>query len=143
HAGNGLKNTDYYAYGQPVLAPVAGLVITVIDGIPENKPGHLNQLFLPGNCVVIDDGLGEYFALAHLQPNRAAVKVGDRVKVGQVIGYCGNSGNASEPHIHFQMQDGPDMATAEGLPITFHHFLQNGKPVASGIAAGQVTLQNQ
>src|SRR5581483_5674343 len=138
--GSGAKNTDYYCYGQPILSPVSGTVITVVDGIPENTPGEMDEMFLPGNCVVISDGLGEYFALCHLQPGHMTVKVGDRVQVGQGIGLCGNSGNASEPHLHFQMADGPDLTTANGLPITFHHFLQDGKTVDSGVAAGKVTL---
>lgn len=143
HAGAGDKNTDYYCYGRPILSPVAGKVITVVDGIPENSPGEMNTLFLPGNCVVIDDGVGEYFALCHLQPGRMAVKVGDQVHAGQVIGYCGNSGNATQPHLHFQMADGPDLVTANGLPITFRHFRENGQPVQSGIAEGKVFLANQ
>jgi murein DD-endopeptidase MepM/ murein hydrolase activator NlpD len=131
HAGAGDKNSDYYCYGRPILSPVAGKVAMVVDGIPENHPGEMNAMFLPGNCVEIDDGLGEYFALAHLQPYRMAVKVGDEVRVGQVIGYCGNSGNASEPHLNLQMQDAPDMSTAAGLPV------------AAGVALGKVSLANQ
>lgn len=143
HAGDGTRNRDYYCYGQPILAPVAGKVIMVVDGIPENTPGEMNAMFLPGNCVEIDDGRGEYLVLAHLQPYRIAVKVGESVRLGQLIGYCGNSGNASEPHLHLQMQDGPDMSTASGLPITFRRFLENGNPVAEGVALGHVTLANQ
>ncbi|HEX5323754.1 MAG TPA: M23 family metallopeptidase [Capsulimonadaceae bacterium] len=143
HASDGSKNSDYYAYGQPILSPVTGTVVTVIDGIPENKPGAMNTLFLPGNCVVIDDGLGEYFALCHLQPGHMVVKVGDHVALGQQIGLCGNSGNATEPHLHFQMQDSPDLSTAAGLPITFRRFLQDGKAVDSGVAGGKVTLENR
>lgn len=52
------------------------------------------------------------------------------------------AGNASDPHVRFQMQDGPDMNTAAGLPITFRHFLQDGNPAEGGVALGRVTLAN-
>jgi murein DD-endopeptidase MepM/ murein hydrolase activator NlpD len=83
-----------------------------------------------GNGVVIDHGNGEFSLLAHMQPKSLRVKTGDKVKASQVIGLVGNSGNTSEPHIHYHLQDGPDMKTAEGLPAPFSNLIVNGKPVA-------------
>ena len=59
---------------------------------------------------------------------------GDRVKPGQFLGSCGNSGNTSEPHIHYHLQDRPgfDPAHAEGLPAQFRSYLADGKPVERG-----------
>ena len=38
------------------------------------------------------------------------------VRAGEQIGECGNSGNSSEPHLHFQLQDHQRVAIAAGLP---------------------------
>jgi hypothetical protein len=46
------------------------------------------------------------------------------------VGLCGNSGNTTEPHIHYHLQDGADMKTAEGLPAPFSNIIVNRKPVA-------------
>ncbi|MFD6171816.1 hypothetical protein ACFWH0_22935 [Streptomyces coeruleorubidus] len=42
------------------------------------------------------------------------------MRAGQVLARCGNSGNSSEPHLHFQLMDGPDPDAARGIPFTWH-----------------------
>ncbi|MFH8992943.1 M23 family metallopeptidase [Streptomyces sp. NPDC017940] len=70
-----------------------------------------------GNAVVLDLGGGTYAMYAHVQRGSLAVRAGDRVRSGQVIARCGNSGNSTEPHVHFQLMDGPDLETAKGVPF--------------------------
>ncbi|WP_030568178.1 M23 family metallopeptidase [Streptomyces aureocirculatus] len=70
-----------------------------------------------GNTVVLDLGGGTYAMYAHVQRGSLAVRVGERVRAGQVIARCGNSGNSTEPHVHFQLMDGPDLDTAKGVPF--------------------------
>ena len=105
HKGDGTKNEDYYAFGQEIVAPAAGTVVYAVDGVHDNKPGEMNRMFVPGNIVVIRHSDGEYSLFAHFKQNSIRVKFGDKVTPGQIIGLCGNSGNSSEPHLHFQVQN--------------------------------------
>lgn len=130
HRGEGTRNEDYYCYGRPILSPAAGIVVVAVDGLPDNVPGKADAEHLAGNHVMIDHGHDEYSLLAHLKPTSVAVKVGDAVKVGQALGACGNSGNSSEPHLHFHLQNTPRPLDGEGLPAPFEGYAANGKAVA-------------
>jgi murein DD-endopeptidase MepM/ murein hydrolase activator NlpD len=48
-----------------------------------------------------------------------AVKAGDHVLRGQLLGKCGNSGNSSEPHLHYHLQHSPIFQDALGIKILF------------------------
>jgi murein DD-endopeptidase MepM/ murein hydrolase activator NlpD len=67
-----------------------------------------------------------FAAYAHLQPGSLRVRVGDRVRTGQVLGLLGNTGNSSAPHLHFGLQDGPDILTSNSLPFVFDCYLLQG-----------------
>ena len=71
-----------------------------------------------GNFIVIDHGNGEYSRYCHLRSD-LRVEAGDKVKRGQVIALVGNSGNSMEPHLHLELLDSADNATANGLPVVF------------------------
>lgn len=130
HAGDGSKLSDYYCYGAEVLAPAAGTIVWSCDSLPDQVPGQMDPANPIGNGVVIDHGNGEFSLFAHMQPKSLKVKTGDKAKASAVLGLCGNSGNTSEPHIHYHLQDGPDMKAAEGLPAPFVNLIVDGKPVA-------------
>ena len=76
----------------------------------------------PGNHVVIDHGNGEFSAIDHFQHGSVRVSVGERVVQGQALGLLGSSGDSSSPHVHHQLQDGPDWTRANALP----HAYANG-----------------
>jgi len=135
---DGRQLSDYLCYGQPILAPAAGEVVAVVDGVrdaPGVGTGWLDVFtrHFPGNCVVIRHAEGEYSLLAHLVPGSIQVHVGQRVEPGQPIGQCGNSGHSTEPHLHFQVQDRPDFFRCAGLPIAFDHVSVNGGQVQDGV----------
>lgn len=97
--------SDYLIYGQFVLAPCAGTVITVVDGrsdmpVPTRDPDASQ---LAGNHVMLACGRVEVL-LAHLQPGSVRVAVGEAVSVGDLLGFAGNSGNTDEPHLHVSAQ---------------------------------------
>lgn len=128
HHGDPANNANYYAYGTELLAVADGVIAAVKDGIPQNVPGA-NSRAVPitmetvgGNFVAIDIGHGRYALYAHVQPGSLRVKVGDHVKRGQVVALLGNSGNSTEPHVHFQVADGPTFLSSEGIPYAMDRF---------------------
>ncbi|MBP1995529.1 peptidoglycan DD-metalloendopeptidase family protein [Paenibacillus eucommiae] len=132
YKGDATKNESYYAFGQEILAPQDGKVVHVVNDIEDNNPvGVMNAEHPAGNVVVIDHGNGEYSFLAHLKKGSAVVKVGDQVSKGDPIGQCGNSGNSSEPHLHFQVSDSDDLFTGKSIRLQWEQdvSLTQGKAV--------------
>jgi hypothetical protein len=117
------KNTSYYAYGNEIYAVGNGIVVETKDSIPENSPRSavaravpINLVTVAGNHIVINLGHGHFAFYAHVQPGSLRVKLGDRVRRGQVIALLGNSGNSTEPHLHFHVSDGVSPLGSEGIP---------------------------
>jgi Peptidase family M23 len=54
------------------------------------------------------------------------VKPGDRIRRGDVIGLLGNTGNTSNPHVHFHIMDGPSPLASNGLPFVIVNFTDQG-----------------
>ncbi|CEG21439.1 putative peptidase [Planococcus massiliensis] len=119
YRNQGLRNEDYYAFSKKVVAPAGGKVIEVVDGIRDNPLGEMNESDPAGNFIVLEHGQGEYSLLAHFKKETIRVKSGDSVEQGQLLGLCGNSGNSSEAHIHFQVMDSPEMEQSSSLNIRF------------------------
>ena len=132
HSGEGRRNEEYFCFGRTVGAPAPGKVVAAVDAVDDNVPGQMNRKELLGNHVVIDHGNSEFSLLAHLRRGSVLVKVGEKVSVGQALGECGNSGNSSEPHLHYQLQNGPVFGAAAALPAQFVEYLADGQPVARG-----------
>ncbi|MGW5009447.1 M23 family metallopeptidase [Streptomyces parvulus] len=131
------RNRDFPAFGAPLLAVADATVVRARD----TQRDHLSRTSLPallylmvlegsvrelagvrrviGNHVVLDLGDGTHALYAHVRRGSLAVREGDRVAAGQVLAHCGNSGNSTEPHVHFQLMDGPDPDTARGVPFTW------------------------
>ncbi|MEE9270752.1 MAG: peptidoglycan DD-metalloendopeptidase family protein [Candidatus Krumholzibacteria bacterium] len=132
HAGDGKRNQDFYCFGERILAPGAGLVVVMENGVEDNIPGVMNPKQALGNHVILDHGSGEYSFLAHFKKGTVAVEKGQRVVTGDLLGLCGNSGNSSEPHLHCHLQNTPAFGLGEGLPAQFQGYLADGKPVSRG-----------
>ena len=116
---DGTHNADYYAYGKKVLAARDGTVVSVRTDIVENDPGKFNTNTPGGNVVVIDHGDGQFGYYAHLRPNSITLKVGAKVKMGDPIGDVGNSGESSEPSLHFHVMNNADINMGDGIPAEF------------------------
>ena len=133
-AGNGARNEDWFAWGQPLYATGDGKVVDAVDSEPDNIRGGQN-FFDPtklkatpmkfyGNYLVIDHGNGEFSLLGHIQKGSLAVKAGDAVTRGQPVAKIGSSGSSHNPHVHYELRTGADL-NAEGLPATFRDFLRH------------------
>lgn len=132
HKGDPLKNESYYAENAEAIAVADGRIVAVKDSIPENVPG-VNSRAVPitletigGNHVILDIGGGHYAFYAHLRPGSLKVKLGDRVKRGAVLGLVGNSGNSTEPHLHFHISDANSPLGSEGVPYVHDAFERVG-----------------
>ncbi len=130
-SGSPRDKHSYHAYGNPVLAVADATVVTARDGLPDNVPGH-GEAFHPavpitmdtvgGNTITLDLGGGQYAYCFHLQPGSVRVRVGDRVRRGEVLARVGCSGDAREPHLHFEVTTSPTVLGGEGVPYLIDHF---------------------
>ena len=132
YQGDSEDNKNYLAYGKEVYAVTDGVVTSTKDGIPQNFPNKppvvpITLETVGGNNVIMEIGAGLYAFYAHLQPGTLRVKVGDKVRRGEVLGLLGNSGNSSEPHLHFHICNGNSELGCEGLPYAFATYELHGK----------------
>jgi Peptidase family M23 len=145
------RPTDFPGFGQPLLAPADGVVVRT-HGWERDHWSRSSWLSLPfllvegmvrellgpgrllGNHVVLDLGDGVYAVLAHVRRRSLRVAKGQRVSAGEPLAQCGNSGNSSEPHVHFQLMDHRNVLVAAGLPFEFHGtgVPRNEQPFVAG-----------
>jgi murein DD-endopeptidase MepM/ murein hydrolase activator NlpD len=88
-----------------------GRISDLKEGFPDNAGNNeassrsITLDNVVGNYLILDLGQGRFALYAHLQPGSLRVKLGDRVKTGQVLARLGNSGKSDAPHLHFQLMD--------------------------------------
>ncbi|MFJ6194590.1 M23 family metallopeptidase [Micromonospora sp. NPDC092111] len=142
----------FFAFGQPILAPAAGRVLSVHDGEVDHLARRSPLALLPyaltqaarvrrgagaiaGNHVILElADRGGFVVLAHLRAGSIRVDVGESVPAGRELAACGNSGNSTQPHLHLQVMDAADPFTARGVPMSFRDYRvwprSGGPPVA-------------
>lgn len=138
-SGDSKVNSNYHAYGSEILAVSDGVVVATNDGIAENIPGERPSPVtfenIGGNWVLLKVGDNKFAFYAHLIPGSLRVQPGQTVRKGDVLGLLGNSGNSTEPHLHFHFGDVFDTQNnatlnTKGLPYVFESFeIQSGRPV--------------
>jgi murein DD-endopeptidase len=125
--GDSKDNRNYRAYGTEIHAVADAVVTDTKDGIQQNIPNEkpavpITLETIGGNHVITQVGDGLFAFYAHMQPGSVRVKVGDKVHRGDVLGLLGNSGNSSEPHLHFQICNANSELGSEGLPYAFASY---------------------
>ncbi|WP_405700184.1 M23 family metallopeptidase [Streptomyces sp. NBC_01383] len=149
------RNHHFPAFGAPLLAVADGTVVHASHGSRD----HLSRNSIPalvylmlieasvrdvrgagaivGNHIVLDLGDGMYAMYAHLRHGSLRVREGEKVRAGQPLAECGNSGNSTEPHVHFQLMDDPDLDVAVGIPFTWRGIgvPANGEAFTAGATA--------
>ena len=87
----------------------------------------MNPYLALGNTVIIRHRKNEVSVLAHLKQGSIKIKARDKVKTGQVVGLCGNSGNSSEPHLHYHLQDNEVIQEGKGIKCYFQNVMIKNK----------------
>src|SRR5829696_959869 len=109
YRGDPKRAESWYGFGEPVLAPADGTVVSVSDVHPDEPIGELGQTPSYGNHITLEIGNHRYAIMAHLEQGSARVSEGERVRLGQQIAAVGDSGNSLWPHLHIHVQDSPDL----------------------------------
>jgi hypothetical protein len=149
HVFNGDKSKleSWAGFGAKVLSVGAGVVTVASDGMEEHAPGAMPEGLAfaqhPGNNVAIALDKGFTAVYAHFRPGSIKVKVGDRVKAGDVLGFLGNTGGSLAPHLHFHIVNGPSGFTSDGYPYVLDSFAvaTHADPaVLTKVFAGEATF---
>jgi hypothetical protein len=142
------QNASYFCYNAPIYSVADGTVVAAMDGVPENVPHsgkyavEINFINAGGNYVVVDIGANRYVFYAHMRPGSVAVKVGDHVTTGQLIGHIGNTGSSTEPHLHMHIVDHPSFLAGQGIPYEFDRFRASGAPEVIARPRDQMAFRN-
>lgn len=118
HSGASKYAVDFaMPIGTPIYAARAGVVIDLVE---QHTRGGANRKYAKyANYVVIlhaDDTTGEYY---HLKQHGVAVTLGEHVSTGQKIGYSGNTGFSSLPHLHFAVYQAKPFGKYQSQPFAF------------------------
>jgi len=103
HHDAGTQREDYFCFGAPVLAPIAGQVVRLRDELRDAAPGEADLTNNWGNFVILRAG-SLHVLLSHLKRGSVKVRIGEWVAAGQPLAACGSSGRAPLPHLHLQVQ---------------------------------------
>jgi hypothetical protein len=120
------RNENFWSFGEPVLAVADAEVVSVSDSVPDNTPGKplppITVANISGNHVILKLGEAKYVLYAHLKRASITVRPGQHIHRGDVIGLLGSSGQATAPHLHFQIMTSPSDLASEGIPFAFDEF---------------------
>ena len=123
-------------YGYDFLMPIGTLLIAARGGtVTRVVQNFADNTGIPGeeNVVGITHADGSQALYFHIAENAALVTLQQTVNVGDTIALSGNSGNSTEPHLHFVVVGPPGTGGVGTLPITF----RNTDPHPNGLVAGR------
>jgi murein DD-endopeptidase MepM/ murein hydrolase activator NlpD len=109
--------------GTPILAAAPGTVARVVDGfarccLPIERSGESNQ-------VIVIHGDGTFSSYGHFRPG-IPVTEGQPVAAGDLLGYSGNTGYSTMPHLHFEVAIRDASKQARTIPFRFRNQTAQG-----------------
>ena len=110
--------------------------------MPTTRRASSEEVLPSGNRVLIAHGNQEYSLLSHLKQNSIKVKQGAKVKQGDVVGECGNSGVSDAPHLEYRLQNSRGMPLPQTMPAQFVDYVADGTPVPVGEPVRGQTVHN-
>jgi murein DD-endopeptidase MepM/ murein hydrolase activator NlpD len=132
------------AIGTPVQAMRSGKIVGIEDRFPDTGGGQENVSRF--NYVWVEHDGGYRSAYLHLQQgfrSKVKIKVGDVVKAGQLIGYSGNSGWSSGPHLHVEVHRPNEMGVfGKTVPFRNSQDCNTPTPENEQYAEREKTLQS-
>jgi murein DD-endopeptidase MepM/ murein hydrolase activator NlpD len=132
HSGPARYSFDFsMPSGTPVLAARAGRVVSVRDGFQDS--GRRKVRYDEANSVEVLQADGSVAVYAHLRKG-IPVQVGDSVVAGERIGFSGDSGYSTGPHLHFMVWRRQADLSWESVPIRFADGSAAGFVPATGVA---------
>lgn len=105
--------------GDSIYAARSGLVIEVKED--SNKGGNDPKFEPYGNFIKVYHNDGTIGSYVHLVQNGSLVKKGDQIEKGQLIGFSGNTGWSSGPHLHFMVSHNKNFQNIT-LPVKFLNY---------------------
>jgi murein DD-endopeptidase MepM/ murein hydrolase activator NlpD len=111
----------FACFGRPVLAPADGRVVRVARRA-RDWPAYVKGRD-EGNFLILEHAPGEYTEFRHLQAGSVRLAAGALVRRGDVIGRCGNSGNATTPHLHVGFLSSIDPITTRPMAVSDYEVL--------------------
>jgi murein DD-endopeptidase MepM/ murein hydrolase activator NlpD len=137
-------NGDWIGFGQEIVAVADAVIYDARDGVTDNqplveppRPSSPSAAETYGNYVIAAINSRTFVHYAHLQHNSVAVRTGQTVRRGDLIGRLGNSGNTNGPHLHFNITDRSSPEEAQGLPFVFDGFEVRGRTTADAAIGGE------
>ena len=130
-AGDVDKTSEAFGYGDDVLAVADGVIIGLRNDMAEsalisrNPPHPLGEG--AGNYIALRLQGGQIAFYEHLRPGSVRVRIGMRVRRGQVLGALGFTGDTTGPHLHFHLAGANSLLGAEGVPFVFDRFTLLGR----------------
>lgn len=117
--------------GTPVTAARDGVVIEIKE---DSNAGGTGSFYEDkANYITIYHNDGSFSYYVHLKKDGSLVKIGDKVAAGQIIGYSGNTGYSSGPHLHFTIRIATKEGSMKSIPFKLLNYDNNAIEPREGI----------
>ncbi|MEX2362045.1 MAG: M23 family metallopeptidase, partial [Balneolaceae bacterium] len=118
HKGDLRYSLDFsLSLSDEIYAARGGVVVALEES--NDRGGSLVQYMEYANYITILHDDGTFADYSHLMKNGVDVEIGQKVRMGQLIGFSGATGYASGPHLHFVVKKTKKGGGYISIPIKF------------------------